>query len=632
MLGICVDGLGLPCYTLSVMIRSCVVALLFLLTAACGAPTVAPTATAAPSPTASTTATVEPSPTAVPATATATATPVPPTATPTPSATATSIPPTATRTGTPTPSATPTALPDDLWLGPSDLRIHPDGEQYYSGDLISFQVYAHRGQEWTSSELLDVGVEIWLGESGESIVIAEDRVAFHENQDGQVRWEWVWDTTGLTGSQTITVALDPDDEIQIGDEDPDNNVVTRTIDLQPRDEISGPWAGAHWAEQSSDCCVFHYITGTAAERDIQQLMDTADEAIAFAGQRLGVEADQSKLDVYLINRVLGHGGFAGDALILSYLDRFYAGGDWTQVFRHEGTHVLDRQLAQVRPTLLTEGLAVYVSGGHFREEPFAERAAALLALDRYIPLPELADNFYPSQHETGYLEAASFVDYLIDRFGWERFKAFYGGIPKRKAGQAALINAGLQEHFGLTLKEAESDWLATLRGVPVVPTQVTDLRLTIRFYETVRRYQRDWDPSAYFLGVWLPAPEEAERRGITADFVRHPADLINVTLETMFVAADRAIDEGRYAEAGVLLDAISAVLDAGGDLQSAPLANQYRTLVEITAAADYEAQQISLDLRRNVAHVVATEAHGADVVELSFVLRAGAWELTPMGN
>jgi hypothetical protein len=477
-----------------------------------------------------------------------------------------------------------------------------------------------------------VDVEIWSGAPEQGELIVQDRIAFYGSQQGESQFDWAWDTTGLMGSQTVTVVLDPADKIQIGDEDPTNNRVSQTIELLPRSAMPDAWASAQWEQQTSVCCTFHYVTGTAAERDITTLMETADQAVAYAAGRLGVGMQDEILDVYLIDRVLGHGGFASDVIILSYLDRFYAGGDWPLVFRHEGTHVLDQTFAQVRPSLLVEGLAVYVSGGHYREEPLMARAAALLELNRYIPLQELADSFYPSQHEIGYLEAGSFVAYLVDRFGWERFKAFYGDIPRTEGGQSKMIDAALQEHFGLTLEEAEMDWMSRLEAVPNLARQVKDLELTIAFYDTLRRYQRAWDHSAYFREFWLPAPAEAERRGITADTLRHPSQTINIALETMFVAADRALDQGAYQRAGRLLESITAVLDADGDLHADALASQYAKLVRLTAAAGYEVQKIDLDQDIGIAWVVAVAGDSVDLVELSFVEQAGVWTAKSWGN
>jgi hypothetical protein len=560
-----------------------------------------------------------------------------------PAATATSKPtstPVLTPTATPKPSPTPeppptptvTSEPTDLWLGPSDLRIHPDGVSVYSGDLVSFEVYAHHGHDWAAIPVPDVDVEVWLGAPGDGTLVAQDRIAFYGARDAKAWMEWEWDTAGLEGPQFLNVVLDPRDEIKIGDENPENNVIARTVWLLPREDLPEVWAEADWLETSSECCVFHYISGTAAERDIAVLMEAADRATAYAGVRLGESLDDFKLTVFLIDRVLGHGGFADGALIISYLDRNYAGGDLDLVLRHEATHVLDRRFSEVRNTLLAEGLAVYVSGGHYMEEPLDQRVAALLALDRYVPLTELADDFYPSQHEIGYLEAAGFVSYLIDRFGWEAFKAAYADIQPNEQGQAAMLDSALQENLGLTLLQAESDWLAALESLPQPVAQIENLRLTIDFYDTLRRYQREWDPSAYFREAWLPPLEEAERLGVTADFVRHPSTLVNVALETMLSVTESYIEEGDYQEAEKLLNVTGMVLDAGGDLSVEPLAARYFAIVQAIDAAGYEAQRIELDLGSSLASVLATSRHSADTVELSLAMVADGWHIIAWGN
>jgi hypothetical protein len=230
------------------------------------------------------------------------------------------------------------------------------------------------------------------------------------------------------------------------------------------------------------------------------------------------------------------------------------------------------------------------------------------------------------------LEAAGFVSFLIDRFGWDAFKAFYGDVQPDGEGDAAAIDAALQVHFGFSLTQAEVDWLESLRVLPSLSSQETDLRLTVDFYETVRRYQQAWDPSAYFLEPWWPAPQDAERRGLTADLIRHPARPVNVTLETMFIAADRAIDTKAYAEAETLLAAIDVVLDAGGDLTADPLADQYRALVQATAEAGYEAFQVSLNSEENAARVLASAIEGVDTVELTFASLAGEWKIVVWGD
>ncbi len=65
----------------------------------------------------------------------------------------------------------------------------------------------------------------------------------------------------------------------------------------------------------------------------------------------------------------------------------------------------------------------------------------------------------------------------------------------------------------------------------------TDLRLTVGFFDTVRRYQKALDPSAYFLTAWLPDGSVMRQRGIVADFLRHPQKPDNRLMESLFVRA-----------------------------------------------------------------------------------------------
>jgi hypothetical protein len=126
--------------------------------------------------------------------------------------------------------------------------------------------------------------------------------------------------------------------------------------------------------------------------------------VVQAANKLAIMPSQ-KLPVYLIDRVVGQGGFAGTDMVVSYVYRRYAGGGFYELLVHEAAHILDQQFAPQRITFLAEGLAVWVSGGHYKSEDLNERSAALVATKRYVPLAHLIDGFYPVQHEIGYLEA-----------------------------------------------------------------------------------------------------------------------------------------------------------------------------------------------------------------------------------
>jgi hypothetical protein len=267
--------------------------------------------------------------------------------------------------------------------------------------------------------------------------------------------------------------------------------------------------------------------------------------------------------ITLMPRTLGHGGFTTDGIYVSYLDRNYAGNATTQVIHHELAHLLDAQIGGgYRPTILVEGLAVYVSGGHFKQELLLPRAAALFEPGWYIPMVELIDNFYPQQHEVGYLEAGALVQYLVEEYGWTAFDDFYRHMPDPGYRYPSeVMDISLQEKFGLTLAELEADFIACLNNQPVTNAIRDDLRLTVRFYDTVRRYQQRLDPSAYFMTAWLPDGVTMRQNGIVADLLRRPDRWKNRQIEVLLVRADGELRLGDYVQAKKTLDWINWLLD-----------------------------------------------------------------------
>ena len=517
---------------------------------------------------------------------------------------------------TPTPSPTlrpprPTSTPDNLWIEPSGVRVYPAGG-LYSGDTLSFEIEARNGGDEDRS---DVPVVVDWGTGS-----VEGSIFLPRGGSGSTDLLWAWDTGSLAGTQAITVTIDPEGET--GDPDPGNNVAVVHIDLSP--DRPANEAGAEWQTFTSDCCAFHFVSGTAAARDIDTIARIAGEAMAFVEDRLDVRGEE-RLEVYLIDRVLGHGGFAGEEITISYLDRNYAGGGLLEVLRHEGTHVLDRRIAEgEQPALLVEGFAVYVTGGHFKIEPLLERAAALLQDGGYIPLPDLANDFYPSQHETGYLEAGAFVDYLARRDGYDTFVELYDGM-RRQPGEsdAGMLDREMQAVYGVGLDEMEAEWLATLQTLDP-GDQRRDVANTIAFYDTVRRYQRALDPSAYFLSAWIPDIGQAQSRGLVADYVRHPRAAENIALETMLVAAGEAFAARDFDRGEALLASVNAVLDAGVEFVD-PIAARYYDIVRAALKAGYEPQRITLGGDR--ADVWATRGGDAALLRLSAERRDDAWSV-----
>jgi len=431
-----------------------------------------------------------------------------------------------------------------------EVYLHPDGGLYV-GDQVSFEVLSAFPQDVQVQVVVALPTPLTLGPVNFNLYGIEGR--------RQATLIWGWDTRGLAAglyAMTFTTYARDGSLSQQWE---------MTVDLLPADQAPPPEPEAQWAEARSDCCVIYYITGTDAARDIHLIRSAADEQARSVSQAMGAEFT-SPVTITLLSRVLGHGGFASDEIHISYLDENYAAslgmsGAFAIIAHHEMVHVLDGRLGgDFRPSLFVEGLAVYLTGGHFKPEPLLARAAALLDLDArqggwYLPLRDLADNFYASQHEIGYLEGGALTAYMVERWGWDTFSRFYRGMhPPEQGSHADAIEAGLQEHLGISFTQLEVDFRAYLQTVPFTPEEQDDLRLTVAFYNAVRRYQKAYDPSAYFATAWLLDTAQMRQRGIVADYLRRPRLPENIQAEENLLQASQFLRLGLYSLAEALLE------------------------------------------------------------------------------
>lgn len=526
-----------------------------------------------------------------------------------------------TPTMTPIPTATATPVPArDLSIAAGDVYLYP-ASAVYVGDKVTFQIWPYVPDDVATDDVM-VHISVDGAEVASGTLVGRS----HLSGEAVGLFEWAWHTSGtLSGIHQLQVTLDRDNLILVGDEDPANNVADLSVTLHDPDTLTSNEVNAIWKTAEINCCLVHVVSRTAADRDLPELLIAVEQAVERAAAKLG-EAPSQQLDIYLIDRVIGQGGYAGSEMVVSYLDRDYAGNDLSQVLVHEVAHLLDRQFAPQRLAFLAEGLAVWASDGHYKREEIDQAAAALLAIDRYVPLEQLVNQFYPIQHEIGYVEAAGLVDYLIDHYGWPRFRTFYSETTTNDGD--TLIEAvewNLQKHYGISLGELESAWRFHLGQLPLDERVVLDLQSTIRYYDVMREYQRLHDPTAYFRLAWLPSPTSVLESGNPADLTRHPATPLNVTLEVMLQAAGDALRDGDFARAEATLDSVERVLNNGGHFID-PFSVNYWNVVQTATALGYDVQQVTLSGDQAV--VLAVEEGMLSLTQLQLKLLGQEWVLT----
>jgi hypothetical protein len=492
--------------------------------------------------------------------------------------------------------------------------LHPE-DGLYVGDLVSFEVLTPPDMD-TSGQSLHVRVN----SPGNPSLGEAEFGTFGIGGRPQATLQWAWDTGDLDpGEYTLTFDMLPDGPSW-----------TQTVHIQPADAIPTSILFAEWESVSTSCCTIHYVSDTAADRDLDLLVAEIEGQAQVSSQRMGSQFP-GKLSVVLLPRVLGHGGFASSDISISYLDRNYAGSNLGMVLHHEMVHIIDTNLGgDYRPSLFVEGLAVYISRGHFKIEPLLSRAAVLLDLGWYIPLNQLVEDFYFQQHEIGYLEAGALIEFLVDNWGFEKFNNFYRHIQMQEGeSPSQWIDQALLEHFDVDFQQLEQRFLNSLRAQVINPDLRTDVMLTVGYFDAVRRYQLNLDRSAYFLTAWLFDFNEMESKGEVADYLRHPSEPGNLALETMLGSADLDFQMGRYIEAKRTITAVNAALDRierglPHPFSAHPIAEHYYAIVNTLVERGYQPQQIRV--KENSAQVwVSTD--GPELIELSLVFKEQVWLL-----
>ncbi len=518
-------------------------------------------------------------------------------------------------------TATATVVPADLSLHPDEILIYPSGT-IYEGEAISLQVWAH-----VPSGLHPNQVDVQIEVDGQPIV--ENNLNYRflgGDAHGSMAVFPNLIDKAQTGSYEIKITLDPQDLIQNGDENENNNSQSITVSALPRRQMPALDLNASWIMVENSCCRLHVASNGAAHRDLAALITKVDQAFSQANQQLDVGLPP-QIDVYLVERVIGQGGYtSGNSMVVSYLDRQYSGDGFESLLLHEAVHVLDAQFAPNRIGFLAEGLAVWATGGHYKAESLPERNAALLRNEQYVPLASLVNGFIAAQHEIGYLEAGGFVTFLIEKYGWDAFKAFYADTNQGDAGTlAAALDLNLNRHFNVSLAEIEQEWLTELSQLPSDYDTEQDLLATIRFYETMRFYQKLYDPTAHFMYAWFPSAQDLEDRGDTATLGRHPNDEFNVVMEVMLQDADQALRRGDYALANIILSSVERALAHNGALLD-PLSNNYFKIVHTLTMQGYEVHQV--DLSGSQASVQVTRSTNPTLSTLQLILNEQSWILT----
>lgn len=431
------------------------------------------------------------------------------------------------------PAPTGQLIPRTVWLFP--------GPEVFAGDVLTAQVPldSFSANDLVSSSLYLDGEQLPQSGSLSGDPLLGDYVMFVE----------AIDTTGLAGNHSVEVRATVDGE---------ELVVNQTFTVLPASERPPQENSAKWISVETACCTMHMLSSSAAARDADRLVAIADAGTAEVEQRFGLP--MQRIDLVLLDVLWGNGGYAGGEVAISYLDRDFGprtADTLSLTFVHELTHAAARAVdGPSTPWPLNEAMAVYVTGGHFKEQPLAARAKALDELGLLLPLDEFMTEFASLQHEARYVQAGALATFVVDEYGWDTWLELYGSTVDEPSW-SGWLDAAAAQVLGLGLDELDTEfrsWVASQDP----GGQVEDLRQTIALQTLRRTYQAKFAPYPnYFVYesvLDVPQPSSA---------LREASDPLYTAVEAYIAYAQHLVLEHRLAEAAPVIDDLANIIETG---------------------------------------------------------------------
>lgn len=500
---------------------------------------------------------------------------------------------------TPVPVTTTRPPQRSLPLPQLDIWAFP-GPRHYEGDVLSFVVPLGG---FNDHSIVSAGLTI----DGQTVAV-EAQLSGDPLLGDMLVFADVYATTGKLGGHTVEVVaeIEPGGELR----------VAQWLTVDPMDERPSQESGGQWRVEPTECCNLRYQENTAASRDLIQLVEIVDAAAKRVEDHFGRKLPA--VEFVLIDRVWGNGGYAGDEVVVSYLDRDFSPGrrsTFRQTVLHELAHAMTDQLEYSTPWPLIEGVAVQFTQGHFKPEPLGPRVRALSDAAALPPLDVLFDTFPDMQHETRYVAVGGFTEFLVSEHGLDRVLDVFDS-ELDSATPSAWLDAASTEVLGLPLPALQSAFEAWIAGFDPLDQEL-DLQLTVALQEARRAFQSGHDPYPnYFV---YPSVTETGQAGLT---MRDPADVRLVAVEALIAYAQDLMIEGDLEQARrVVADIEQVVADAAVGAGSS---GEFLAIAEAVAGAGYEL--ISYRPQPGPVSAVAV-ASAPDLVAVDLVAEAGEWRV-----
>jgi hypothetical protein len=459
----------------------------------------------------------------------------------------------------------PAAVDPSTHLVPAGaMRAYP-GPEHYAGDILTIEIMTDPASAPSDTQA---------------------KLTLDNNEPFEISGHWLFDrlvlplaldTSGLTGGHSLRIEAGAALIDQV-----------YTFEVLPNNQRPSEESQAAWQNRAIACCILHFISGTAAARDIDLLAEHFQQAAETLTAATGRNIPRP-LEVYFVDHMWGNGAFGGNGeLVTAYTDRYYGPtvdmSGWETLARHEFTHALGLDHGDDGFVIYNEGLAVLLAGGHFKPEPLAERGAALYALGYSVPVGQL-----PGQHELNYLFGASVMTYIQETYGFEGLWKFVNAADVPNINESSVLNEATQATFSVSLLEFQQGFEVWLQSHDP-GSQLDDLRLTVELQDLRRQYQETYAPPPQFIAA--RAADVVVRPEYLPVMIREARAAPNVATELIIANAQRGIAAGDYGPAEQLIKVLENVITTGSFED--PLAKDYLDIVFALTEAGYETLSLEL--------------------------------------
>jgi tetratricopeptide (TPR) repeat protein len=317
----------------------------------------------------------------------------------------------------------------------------------------------------------------------------------------------------------------------------------------------------------TDCCVLHYGSGSEASEDILSIGKTVEGYHERISELLELSAGPQRVHLYLYPASLKYDLWEGREPLAKLrpheIHVFYHRAGGAGPIEHEMVHIMTASLTDGNEPmpLLTEGLAEYVVGDPWNM-PLDKWAKGFVESGDFVPVVRLAEaeGFRKLNPILTYMEAGSFVNFLMERYGRDSFFRLLAG------------NTGWREVYGFSLEELAEQWLLRLKGLKVTEgeMELIDYRLMLGdFYGRRESYRQGlpWAGVSYEVAgrnvvVSRVAPASpAESAGLRVGDLVRDIEQVAITGENSWKLA--SVVHGKS-----IGDVISLTVERGGEERS----------------------------------------------------------------